>query len=215
MGMCGTRPFLVSHTRPAFPKIPTVPSAFPLLGAPQAPGDEPLPEGGKSLGGRPPEAEGNLQLPRHTRPDLHRSQPGRPKCYPTTGEVQCYYSRRSCCDWDCGSCSTPHRTWKCGTRPFFGGSGRRAVAHMRPAFPKNAYGDEPNHPEGGNGLGGKAPLRPLEKSSYRDTPGQIRAAASTSGRSCCDSDCDCAEESSVGICHMRTSPSIGDTPTAI
>ena len=26
-------------------------------------------------------------------------------------------------------------------------------------------------------------------------------------------DWDCAEESSVGICHMRTSPSIGDTPT--
>ena len=40
--------------------MPTAPSAFPLLGAPQAPGDEPNPpEGGKSLGGRPPGAEGN------------------------------------------------------------------------------------------------------------------------------------------------------------
>ena len=34
--------------------MPTAPSAFPWLGAPQAPGDEPNPpEGGKSLGGRP------------------------------------------------------------------------------------------------------------------------------------------------------------------
>ena len=50
----------VAHTRPAFPKMPTAPSAFPWLGAPQAPGDEPsLLEGSKSLGGRPPEAEGN------------------------------------------------------------------------------------------------------------------------------------------------------------
>ena len=32
--------------------MPTAPSAFPLLGAPQAPGDKPnLPEGSKSLGG--------------------------------------------------------------------------------------------------------------------------------------------------------------------
>ena len=41
----------VAHTRPAFPKMLTAPSAFPLLGAPQAPGDDPLPhEVGKSLG---------------------------------------------------------------------------------------------------------------------------------------------------------------------
>ena len=31
-------------------------------------------------------------------------------------------------------------TGKYGTRPFFGGSGRRAIAHTRPAFPKNPYG---------------------------------------------------------------------------
>ena len=37
------------------------------------PGDKPnLPEGSKSLEGRPPEAEGNLQLPRHTRPNQSR-----------------------------------------------------------------------------------------------------------------------------------------------
>ena len=35
---------------------------------------------------------------------------------------------------------TPHLTGKCGTRPFFGGSRHRAVAHTRPTFPKNAYG---------------------------------------------------------------------------
>ena len=59
-GKCGTRPFLGgsrrragAHTRPALPKMPTAPSAFPLLGSPQAPGNE-LPEGGKSLKGRPP-----------------------------------------------------------------------------------------------------------------------------------------------------------------
>ena len=56
-GMCGTRPFLGgsdrragAHTRPAYPKIPTAPSAFPLLGAP---GDDP-PESGKSLGEKAP-----------------------------------------------------------------------------------------------------------------------------------------------------------------
>ena len=37
-GKCDTRPF--------FPKMPTVPSAFLLLGAPQAPGDEPNPPKG-------------------------------------------------------------------------------------------------------------------------------------------------------------------------
>ena len=61
----------------------TAPSAFPLLGAPQAPGDE-TPEEGNSLGGRPPEAGGKIQLPRHTRPDPRRSLHGRPKCDPTT-----------------------------------------------------------------------------------------------------------------------------------
>ena len=108
--------------------MPTAPSAFPLLGAPQAPGDQP-PEGGNSLGGRPPEAVGKIQLSRHTQPDPRCSQHGRPKWDPTTESAKC-----------CGICSTPQRTWKCGTRTFFGGSGRRAVAHTRPAFPKNAYG---------------------------------------------------------------------------
>ena len=67
----GTGRRAVAHTRPEFPKMPTAPSAFPLLGVPQAPGDIPnLPEGSKSLGGRPPEAVGNPQEPRHTLPEL-------------------------------------------------------------------------------------------------------------------------------------------------
>ena len=32
-----------AHTRPALPKIPSGPAAFPLLGALQAPGDKPTP----------------------------------------------------------------------------------------------------------------------------------------------------------------------------
>ena len=58
--------------------MPTAPSAFPLLGAPQAPGDEPnLPEGSKSLGGRPPEAEGNYPAAK-THPARSAPQPARP-----------------------------------------------------------------------------------------------------------------------------------------
>ena len=47
------------------------------------------PEGGNSLGGRPPEAVGKIQLPRRTRPDPRRSQHGRPKCDPTTESAKC------------------------------------------------------------------------------------------------------------------------------
>ena len=43
-----------AHTRPARPKIPTVPSAFPLLGAPQAPGNKPQPPNGVKPGGMAP-----------------------------------------------------------------------------------------------------------------------------------------------------------------
>ena len=62
--------------------MPTAPSALPLLGAPQAPGDKPnLAEGSKSQGE-------NLQAPRHTRPDPCPRQHGRPKCYPAHGEAR-------------------------------------------------------------------------------------------------------------------------------
>ena len=78
---------------------------------------------------------------------------------------------------------------------FLGGSGQRAGAHTRPAFPKmptapSAFplfrapqtpGDEP--PTKGVKAWGKGPLRPKEIFRYRDTLGQIRAADNTAGRS--------------------------------
>ena len=96
-GKYGTRPFFRwdraqghSHTRRSSQKMPTAPSAFPLLGAPQAPGDKPnLPEGSKSLGGRPP--WGRRKYSPGTETHSARSVPrqhGRPKCYPAPGEVQ-------------------------------------------------------------------------------------------------------------------------------
>ena len=71
----------VAHTRPAFLKMPTAPSAFPLLGAPHAPGDEPHPpEGGKSLGGRPPGGRRKLSSCQDTLGQIRASsQHGRPK----------------------------------------------------------------------------------------------------------------------------------------
>ena len=82
----------------------------------------------------------------------------------------------------------------CGTRPFFGRSGRRAGAHTPLAFPKM-----PTTPSAFPLLGapqvpgnihlpnwvkawGKGPLRLKKISSYRDTLGQIRAADNMAGR---------------------------------
>ena len=39
-----------------------------------------------------------------------------------------------------GICCSPHRTGKYGTKPFYGGSGYRAVAHTHPAGSKYALG---------------------------------------------------------------------------
>ena len=122
-----------AHTHPAWPNIPTTPSAFPLLGAPQASGNNPPTEGGKSLRGRPPEAGVNLQLSRHTRPDPCRIQHGKPKCDPTTGEAQCYYS---CC----GICWPPHPTGKYGTRPFLWWVRTQDRSPHAPGISKNANG---------------------------------------------------------------------------
>ena len=96
----------------------------------------------------------------------------------------------------CGIWWPPHPTGMSGTRPFYGGSERRAVANMRPAFTKmptaplaflllgapQAPGDEPNHPKRVK-ASEEGPLRPKEISRYRDTLGQIRAADNTAGRS--------------------------------
>ena len=96
----------------------------------------------------------------------------------------------------CGIWWPPHPTGMCGTRSFYGGSERRAVANTRPAFPKmpsapSAFpwlgvpqvpGDEPNPPKEVKAWE-EGPLRPKEISRYRVTLGQIRAADNTAGRS--------------------------------
>ena len=147
--MCGTGPFFggsgrraVAHTNPGISKNTYGPGCIPLIRGATGTGRwTQTPEGSKSLGGgRPPEAERNLQIPRHTRPDPCRSKHGRPKCDPTTGEAQCYYSRRSCCVWDCSICCTPHQTGKCGTRPFFRWVRAPGRCPYAPGIPKNAYG---------------------------------------------------------------------------
>ena len=57
-----------TRVRPARPKIPSAPSAFPFLGHLGRQAITPPHERGKSLGGCPPEAGGNLQ---------YRGTPGR------------------------------------------------------------------------------------------------------------------------------------------
>ena len=93
----------------------------------------------------------------------------------------------------CGIWWPPHPTGMCGTRPFFGGSEGRAVAHTRPAFQKNAYGPIGIPlirgvsgtgwwpPKGVKALG-EGPLRPKEISRYQHILGQISAADNTAGR---------------------------------
>ena len=76
-GMCGTSPFLWwvraqgrSPHAPGISKIANGPVGIPLIRGASGVGRwTSPPEGSKSMGGRPPEAEGNLQVPRHTRPD--------------------------------------------------------------------------------------------------------------------------------------------------
>ena len=70
---------------------------------------------------------------------------------------------------------------------FLGGTGRRAVAHTRPEFAKNALGPVGIPPVRRRAMNptpskGEGPLRPKAISRYRDTLGQIRAADNTAGR---------------------------------
>ena len=97
----------------------------------------------------------------------------------------------------CSIWCTPYLTGMYGTRPFLGGTGRRAVAHTRPDFAKNALGPVgiplvrgasgagqwTQPPRKGVKAWGEGPLRPKEISRYRDTLGQIHAADNTAGRS--------------------------------
>ena len=130
------------------------------------PGDEPnLPEESKSLWGKPPEAEGNYPAaethPARSAPLPAWSTEVRPNNWRSTVliQLQRYLLR-----------APPNgQVWHKAF--FYGGSGRRAVAHTRPAFPKNAYGpvgiplirgasvpgNEPNPPKEGKSLGGRPP----------------------------------------------------------
>ena len=66
----GTSPFLLAHTHLAMPKIPSAPSVFPLLGAPQAPGNKPTHhKGGKSQGDGPMRPEEMVSQQTYTQPD--------------------------------------------------------------------------------------------------------------------------------------------------
>ena len=99
----GTRSFWHFWAQGRIPHAPGMdkntfsPVGIPLIRGASAPGNKT--EGSKSLGGRSPETGGNLQLPRHTRPDPYRSKHGRAKCNPTTGETQCYYSCFYFCEY--------------------------------------------------------------------------------------------------------------------
>ena len=120
-GKCDTRPFLGgsgrkagSYTCPAFLKMPTAPLEAP--------------KGVKASGGRPPEAEGNLQVPTHST----RSMPQKTR----PAEVLPGTWRGAERDWS--AVFDDHPTQRaCVTQGYFhGGSERRAVVHTLPAFPK-------------------------------------------------------------------------------
>ena len=66
----------IAHTRPALPKIPSAPLAFPLLGAPQALGKKPTPphKGVKAWGNTPQRPEEMLSQQASTRPVPRPSQ---------------------------------------------------------------------------------------------------------------------------------------------
>ena len=188
----GSGRWAVAHTRPAFAKNAYGPVGIPLNRGASCTGQwTQLPsKGGKSLGGRPPEAEGNLQVPRHTRPDPCRRQHGRPKRYPTPGEVQIEIDLRYLMH------APPYgHVWH---KAFFlVGPGAGPSPTRARSLPKNALGPvgiplvrgasgagqwtQPSS-KGGKSLG-EGPLRPKEISRYRDTLGQIRAADNTAGRS--------------------------------
>ena len=133
----------------------TAPSAFPILGVPQAPGDESnLPKGSKSLGGRPPEAEGNYPA---AKTYSARSVPAA-----STAGLNVTQQLEKCSVNAAAAVFVDRPTQRASMAQglFYRGSGRRAVAHTRQAFPKmptapsafpwlgapQAPGDEPNPP---------------------------------------------------------------------
>ncbi len=88
------------------------------------------PKGVKAWGeGPPPEAEGTETHSARSVPQITRPAEVLPGTWRGVRPIVI-----------CGICCPPHQTGKYGTRPFYGGSGRRAVAHTRPAVSKNALG---------------------------------------------------------------------------
>ena len=159
--------------------MPRAPSAFPLLGRFRLQAINLTPsEGGLKPGGTAPWGQRYIQW--WVTPDRtvwHATRPveiwpthwkaTRRKSAPFWSQHHQFKSRTT----DSGICCSPHRTGKYGSRPFYGGSGCRAVAHTHPAGSKNALGpvgiplfgapqalgDKPNPPEGGKSLGGRPP----------------------------------------------------------
>ena len=121
-----------TDTCPAFPKMPMALSAFPILGAPQVLGNKPHLKGVKAWGEGPLRLK-EISMYRDTLSQIRATDN-------TAGRSATRHLERCRTRLICSICWPTHPTGKCGTRPFFGGSGRRAVAHTHPAFPKNAYG---------------------------------------------------------------------------
>ena len=84
-----------AHTRLAWPKIPSAPSALPLLGAPQAPGNKPNPKGVKSFGDGPLRPE-DISSCRDILGQVHAAASTAGRSTTQQGEEQCYYN---CCYW--------------------------------------------------------------------------------------------------------------------
>ena len=97
----------------------------------------------------------------------------------------------------CGICYSPDLTSKCGTRPFFGGTGRKAVAHTRPGVSQKSLRPHRHSPYYGRlrrrainptlpkevKTWGEGPWGRRKSSNCQDAPGRICAAVNTADRS--------------------------------
>ena len=122
-----------AHTRPAFPKMPTSPSAFPLLGARQVPGNEPTSQKGVKAW-----EEGSLRPKEISR---YRDTFGQICAANNTASRSATRRlERFRPILICGICCSPHLTGKCGTRPFFRWVWAQGPSLCAPGISKNAYG---------------------------------------------------------------------------
>ena len=159
----GSERTTVAQTRPAFPKIPQIPTVT------QAPGDKPSPPTrrvrawGKALWG-----PRNVSLDYVTQvlgststrarqpllTSISRDTPDQIHAADTTADLSVIYLLDPAY-WINGNCSTPHQTNECGTRPLY----RRSTQHspkylgLRRHFPKKgkpkASADKPSPSEEG------------------------------------------------------------------